>query len=380
MAKDETETSVISVTGGHAMLKDQMRDYQFRGEPLGSLNLYEFLVNTYEVPTSPSDNQSQDDDQPKRGRPRKERFAYLPESGFVNKTRVQRDGGHETILRFVGRWIPRNNDPSGNNEWYAAIILLLLRPWRVLNELCDGQFTLQQTLSTFLLTASRSQKELLENLQYYHNCWDSAQRRRDALRAGESSRLFDYEQEGSTAIYDTFDDDDLDGRPLGLNENSVKTWGDSQNEEPLLDMRGQRWDECDVRFATEAMLLARAANVFWGECTRPTNLASYHVRRATQDDMAVFDAWEATLRDLTRSQRAAEGHENLGRIQEYLYQPPVEPNIHQETSMAHDNDTKEHPNSSQNFQEAHSRPILATLNKDQKFAHDIIEGRLFGGK
>ncbi len=44
-------------------------------------------------------------------------------------------------------------------------------------------------------TASEKEKDLVENIQYYHDCWDIAQKRRDALQQGNTFRIFNYEQE-----------------------------------------------------------------------------------------------------------------------------------------------------------------------------------------
>lgn len=49
-AKDDLE-GTISVTEGQVELRDQLRDYQFQGKQLATLNLFDFMVNTYGLVT-----------------------------------------------------------------------------------------------------------------------------------------------------------------------------------------------------------------------------------------------------------------------------------------------------------------------------------------
>ena len=351
-------------------LNDQIRDYQFRGESLALLNLYEFLVNTYEIRLMDDQEESREDERSRHGRPRKERVRYLPGHGCLKKARIERSPGHETVLRFVGRWIPRNNDPSGNNELYSAVILFLLKPWRALPDLGNGYPTFQQALSDFLSSTTSAQKTLIENIQYYHDCWDNAQKRRDALRKGHVSRLFDYERDVSAAFQDTFDE-------ANWEKESGEVEEDMMSMEAAQDIECPPRNERDIRFANEAMLLARAADIFRGNLNGPINTTAFHAPRANADDMIIFDKWEATLKELTRSQWAEEGHENLTRIPQFLNRS-IEPRIRCEAVV-----TDGHVNKDNSIHITScgpsSRPILSKLNQDQRRAHDIVEEQIFGG-
>jgi len=193
----QDDVSVITVTDRHVELKDQLRDYQCRGDKLSGMNFYEFVMNTYEETVRDADitNEGTHATQSILGCPRKIRIPYLAEANKPNKCRMQQALGHEMLPRFIGRWYPRNNDPNGDNELHGASILLLLKSWRNLTDLKkDGQ-SFQQTLAEFVLSASEAQKDMIENIQYYHDCWDVAQKRQDAIRRGERFNLFNYERQ-----------------------------------------------------------------------------------------------------------------------------------------------------------------------------------------
>jgi len=40
---------MLTLVDGSVELKDQLKDYKFRGEELGSMNFLEFMLNTYKV-------------------------------------------------------------------------------------------------------------------------------------------------------------------------------------------------------------------------------------------------------------------------------------------------------------------------------------------
>jgi hypothetical protein len=80
---ETTQTSTISVSKRHVELKDQLRDYQYRGKGLSAHNLYDFVVNTYEIVLRDEDQDTNrlNLNQGRRGRPRSERIPYLEGAG-----------------------------------------------------------------------------------------------------------------------------------------------------------------------------------------------------------------------------------------------------------------------------------------------------------
>lgn len=173
------------------------------------------------------------------GRPRKQRIPYR---ATAKRCRVECNAGHELLPRFVGRWFPRNNDANGNNELYGASILLLLKPWRELSDLKSDQQSFTQGLADFLAVATIQQRDMVKTIQYYHDCWDVAQKRRTALRQGETFRLFDYEREGPT-------------EELGTYQATYHTM-DTIDEDLIEEARLKQRDGRDRLFANQAVQLA----------------------------------------------------------------------------------------------------------------------------
>jgi hypothetical protein len=171
------------VTDQSVELKDQLRDYQGRGEALSGMNLFDFLVNTYEDTWCDDGDETTEDSTPKKagcaGRPRKPRFPYLSTAHKPKRCRVERTPGHKVLPRFIGKWFPRNNDANGQNDLYHTSILLYFKPWRNLADIRTNGESFHATYATFLETATENQMAMLENIQYYHDCWDVVQKRRD---------------------------------------------------------------------------------------------------------------------------------------------------------------------------------------------------------
>lgn len=45
----QDDAAMLTLVDGSVELKDQLKDYKFRGEELGSMNFLEFMLDTYEV-------------------------------------------------------------------------------------------------------------------------------------------------------------------------------------------------------------------------------------------------------------------------------------------------------------------------------------------
>jgi len=381
------ETSTILMTN-QIELKDQLRDYQMRGQSLQPLNLYEFIVNTYEDILQ-DDYMDIDTTQNhrRRGRPRNRRIAYLPEAEKPNKCRVERTAGHEILPRFVGQWFPRNNksDANANNDLHYASILLLLKPWRSLTDLKAKDESFEQTMTSFLATATQEKKDMIENIQYYHDCWDVAQKRRDALRQGQDYRIFDYEREHIEII----GEENTEDEETCVNEGNRQHPGSENVDEQMIeDERLKQHELCDRLFAKQALEMAYTAKVFDEKHSTPIQSPNTIARRATTDDMQILMAWETILKDMTRKQSQHHGREDISRLSFHLTRTAAQPKI------LLDNGTRSKPLvvQSDTLSEGTTnavtvktvsrfdRQVLKRLNEDQKRAHDIIEKQIFGGE
>jgi len=93
-------------------------------------------------------------------------------------------------------------DEAQEAELYGASILMLLKPWRQIQDLKAKTESFEASLNYFLQNASERDKQIINNIHYYHDCWDAAQARRDAYRKGERVPIFDYERQAITNASD----------------------------------------------------------------------------------------------------------------------------------------------------------------------------------
>ena len=71
--------------------------------------------------------------------------------------------------------MPRNNR-QGDKELYYASILVLLKPWTDLPELKTDMETFEQVFDSFVSSAPKAMLDIIENIQYYYECYDGAKR------------------------------------------------------------------------------------------------------------------------------------------------------------------------------------------------------------
>lgn len=98
--------ATIAMVANEVQLKDQMKDYQFRGDALEDMSLFEFVVETYER-QKPNDstatNANEEDvdnnnsNRPAGRRLRSVRVPYRDGAGKPKMCRVVRAEGHDTV-------------------------------------------------------------------------------------------------------------------------------------------------------------------------------------------------------------------------------------------------------------------------------------------
>ena len=379
----QNESTPIMVGQQEVELRDQLRDYQFRGEDLAGLNFYRFMLDTYEAKikgaeTTSSSLNTDDDDTKKPGWRRNLRSCYLPEANKQKKWRVYRTSGHETLPRFIGRWFPTANDPNSDNELYSASILLLLKPWRMLSDLKHPDEAFGGALTHFLTTATSKEKDMIENIQYYHDCWEVAQKRRDALKNGKTIRLFDYEKDRDGHLLDA---EDNNNHMTESEETEELLWQTflSINEDMIESERLKQREERDRIFTKQVMCLAQSANIFNYDTYSGSRRLAAFPRQATFDDMQIFDTWAMTLQEMTRRQGEEEGITNLSNLHRYsTTQRNSQPSLQMDNGYEEDhvivNNTTNSLSASRDI--CNLRPKLAILNDEQRRAHDIIEEKI----
>lgn len=85
--------------------------------------------------------------------------------------------GHNNLPNFIGQYFPRRNDVE-TYDFYCASMLMLLKPWRVLErdlKSCNQSWT--EAFDVFLASSEarrRKVHDIIAGIQYFHDCESSA--------------------------------------------------------------------------------------------------------------------------------------------------------------------------------------------------------------
>jgi hypothetical protein len=195
----QDEMALLTLVDRSVELKDQLRDYKYRGEELETMNFLDFMLETYEVTSETKDSQiiveATSDEIPHTrgpGRPPSARIAYHDDAGKGKRCRIIRQPGHETLPRFVGKWFCRS-DNDFEKDFFRASMLMLLKPWRKLHALKGDMETFKNAFETFMLQADEKCKRVVANVEYYYECSDGA--KADRMKAQTNGRMNPSEQE-----------------------------------------------------------------------------------------------------------------------------------------------------------------------------------------
>jgi hypothetical protein len=335
-------------------------------------SLYGFLLNTYEDALRDSSNNEASHLE------KSTRIPYLSTAEKAGRCRVVRRRGHETMPRFIGRWFPRN-DLLVEHEFYAAWMLMLLSPWRNLTDLKPPNNTFHDTFLTFKTTLTVHELNLLENFQYYHQCWDLANERKEAAKRGEIIPMFNYDREDHVAdVPDTESLEDVEH-----SSDDTMFWIPQQvTEEMIDDARQNQTTGRDRKFAADAMQAAFKGNVFEASHHSPLLSAMTIGARADAEDLKLFARWEKILQEITRKELTERGIVDLSTIcpgenPRARVAQVVEPSLRQVSTEDTLLSSESVPRDS-SPQEVRPRPRLDMLNEDQRRAHDIVENKVFG--
>jgi hypothetical protein len=369
--------STVSFIAGSVHLRDQLKDYQFRGDALESMCLLEFVIETYEGMLLPNTTQvdnanNQDPNEGSRvGRPRSVRVAYREEAAKPKMCRVIRGRGHETVPRIVGKWFSRSDDP-GCHDIYCASMLMLLKPWRSIRELKQHGETFEEKWDVHYTALSNEHKTVVDNIQYFHEAADSAR----------DSRLSETETSENAEGWE-FDFDKAEGGEYTDDENEdhadvIITEADIERARAnKISMREQLFSETGVQIATDLGFFPETEEEIIP--TVPT------VRNADENELTIFNEWAKQLQDATRKIYSENGTINIasspdmteaGIIPLTESMPPSQESISGDIPPS----IEEIPQET----EASARPKFDMLNSAQQRAHGIIShtlrAELAGGK
>jgi Helitron helicase-like domain at N-terminus len=357
LAANDEGTHIITMVSGVMTLKDQLHEYMFRGDEMAELNLFTFLLDTYDAKAEGGNdmqNTQQDFTAPRTrssGRVPNQRVPYREGFSRVGRCRVFRTEGHETLPHLVGRWLPRNDRPN-ERELYCASVLALLKPWADLSDLKTDTETFDQSFQTFLIDSSKTTRDIIENIQYYYECYDGAKSRQDEEREG-AERTIDYEAEACP--------EDLTSDSLVYQPETAEI-----TEEDIMTAYECRVAMRERLYAEVAMNTATEYGVFSDIKAHTTFLPTADIADAEQ--MERFQVWDEQLKSVTRKEADGGGGGLFVNIDGAA---PLSLNDGWVESVeARTGDIVE-PHSPTS-----SRPKRELLNADQRRAHDIIEDQL----
>ncbi|KAF8814517.1 hypothetical protein BYT27DRAFT_7219822 [Phlegmacium glaucopus] len=170
-SSDQDQNHMVTMVSGVMTLRDQLNEYMFCGGEMVAMDLFTFLLNTYDA-ANPQESTS-DGDPRCVGRLLNDHVPY--QQGF-NKTGhccIFQTECHETLPHFMGGWMPRNDGPK-DRQLYCASMLCLLKPWTNLGDLKTEEDTFEESFKHFVAGAKKKTPDILENTQYYYECYNGA--------------------------------------------------------------------------------------------------------------------------------------------------------------------------------------------------------------
>jgi hypothetical protein len=234
----------MTLVNGQLQTSSVLREYMDRGSLLDGYCLLDFVRNTYDG-TKLAARQSENTANLSQASIRSD---YRSDNGEGSKCRVLRQKGHDTIVEFVGSWIPRN-DNMESRGMYCAVMLALLVPWRNLACIHGSSSSIEAEFDRFQSGADDKQSAFMHNVQYYHECFDSALRKRREGSSAAQQHLVEVED----MIFD--DQNDYEGSDPDFEEPQI-------TEEQIEDAICNRFSDADQLFAATAMNIAEDKGIF----------------------------------------------------------------------------------------------------------------------
>lgn len=320
---------------GRFLLKDQCREYIDRGDALEDWSYLDYFLGTY-------DGKILKDRVSSCGRPANMRVPYRDNGTRPGRCRVLRSPGHETMPYFPGQWFPKRDDDEENSLFHASM-LALLKPWRSLRDLKVDNQSFRDAFDTFVLRAPRATATIIENIQFYHKCADSA-------------------KDHYTADHDASDPPDSSSHDAeefipDVVENECSDFVQSIITEDDIDKA------VDRPFSAQELLNADVAVAIGQDCgafvdadfALASNRPAYP---ATVEDLEQFDAWESYLAGRDDNPNEIDSLIALDSLPTHSHGTPTASQDDMPTVTHMPNETRQN--------------MCTGLNEKQKMAHDII--------
>jgi hypothetical protein len=336
---NEDDTIQLAMVDGRLQLVSRLKDYANCGLSLENLSLWEFVRDTYNGSKLGLDSGG------KSAVHASERSMFINDSGKQTKCRVVRKKGHETMVDFVGPWMPRDDD-ADVYPMYCVTMLALLVPWRDIGTIYGDKTTFEAAFKIFLKNATLDQKSFLKNTQYFHESSDGVcrQRQEESILQTVQPRDIIIEDAVEQEIPDEIEE-------LVVTEEEIEYTIDHPfgPEEHL--------------FAEVGMNIARDMGIFTEEVDHlcPGIIQKLLAYAADREHLVQYQGWEKIIEGY--GERDSEG----SIIDNSTDVAPIPKNLDENVDLSVEQveSIVEHDNSH-----------VHTLNEDQRMAHDIIINHL----
>ena len=242
--------------------------------------------------------------------------------------------------------------------------MMLLKPWRELNDLKCATETFETSFDRFMSQAPNKTKMVVANVQYYFECSEGAKADRKKMNAQAEQTPDDNE----TVNIEVNNGDDFEDTHYGIDNAHEEITEDDIKRARL--MKSQIRDRL---YGESAVALGYDFGFF--EDTNASTEYTNTARKMDHKEGGNISAWKAQLKAATQEQMNKFGTTDITEEQNEtdLYTPNVESTSASTPNIQLRGDPITNSNATLVGTE---RTELARLNKEQHRAHNIIEERL----
>lgn len=275
MNPSQCDVALLEKVEGQFLLKDQCREYMDRGDALEHWSYLDYFLGTY-------DGKILKEKISTCGRRPNMRVPYRKNGTRSGQCRVMCTSGHETMPYFPGPWFSKCDD-NDENGLFQASMLALLKPWRSVHDLKRADESFCDAFDTFVLHASPASVSIIENVQFYHECADSAKDRyadtHDDSDPPDSNT--DVNDDAEEIIPEFVEDDCSD---------AIQTLISDKDVENAID---RPFSARELLNADVAIAIGHESGAFIDEEFMLTS--NHPAYPATVEDLERFDAWEVAV-------------------------------------------------------------------------------------
>jgi hypothetical protein len=156
---------MLEVNEDSLYIRDQIGEYKDRSDLLETFCYLDFFLQTYDGPFSSNEEGC-------HGQPKSIKVPYHEDSIHKKCCQILRAEHAKVIPNFPGKWFT-NRDIFEDRPLFCTSMLALLKLWRSLSDLKDCSETFAEAFDHFLTNTSTSICDIVENIQYFHECSES---------------------------------------------------------------------------------------------------------------------------------------------------------------------------------------------------------------